>query len=86
MISVTDQTSFSAIASQAVAVSGITPTMIASWFGFEDTSQAKPDTQRIEADSERIALSAVLVILDPLKREMHLRRSGMPGGLETIKL
>jgi hypothetical protein len=74
------------IASQAVAVSGITPTMIASWFGFEDTSQAKPDTQRIEADSERIALSAVLVILDPLKREMHLRRSGMPGGLETIKL
>jgi len=74
------------IASQAVAVSGITPTMIASWLGFEDTSQAKPDTQRIEADSERIALSAVLVILDPLKREMHLRRSGMPGGLETIKL
>jgi len=75
------------IASQAVAVGGITPVMIGTWFGFEDVSQAESDGgQRVEADSERIPISTVLVVLDPLKRELHLRRSGMPGGMETIRL
>ena len=73
-------------ASMAVAVGGITPAMIASWFGFTEPAEAQASPTRHEADSERIPISTVLVILDPLKREMHIRRSGMPGGLETIKL
>ncbi len=73
-------------ASQAVAVSGITPATIGDWFGFSSPSGPKPSTTRIEGDTERIPLSSVLVILDPGARELHLRRAGLPGGLETIKL
>lgn len=71
------------IASQVVAVNGITASGIQSWFGFEPgTSMAK----RIEADSERVPISLVLVVLDPHSKELHIRRSGVPSGLETIRL
>jgi hypothetical protein len=73
-------------ASQAVAVSGITTATIAGWFGFNEEPGAKPSTTRIEGDTERIPLASVLLILDPGARELHIRRTGIPGGLETIKL
>jgi hypothetical protein len=71
------------IAGQVVAVNGVTPSTIMSWFGFDPgTSAAK----RIEADSERVPISLVLVVLDPHGKELHIRRSGVPSGLETIRL
>lgn len=71
------------IASQVVAVNGVTPQTIAGWFGFDpDTSSMK----RVEADSERVPISLVLVVLDPHGKELHIRRSGVPTGLETIRL
>jgi hypothetical protein len=70
-------------ASQAVGLTGITPTTIAGWFGFGPERKA---TSRIEVDSERVPISLVLAVVDPAAREMHLRRSGAPGALETIKL
>jgi hypothetical protein len=70
-------------ASQVVAVNGVTPQIIATWFGFDQESRR---VTRIEADSERVPISLVLVVLDPHARELHLRRSGVPAALETIKL
>jgi Acyl-coenzyme A:6-aminopenicillanic acid acyl-transferase len=71
------------IAGQVVAVNGVTPTAMAKWFGFD---QETGSTKKIEADSERVPISLVLVVLDPHGREMHIRRSGLPSSLETIKL
>jgi len=71
------------IASQVVAVNGVTPQTIMSWFGFDPGSSS---VKRIEADSERVPISLVLVVLDPHAKELHIRRSGVPSGLETIRL
>ncbi len=71
------------IASQVVAVNGVTPPTIANWFGFDQEQQG---SKRIEADSERVPISLVMVVLDPHTKEMHIRRSGLPSGLETIRL
>jgi hypothetical protein len=71
------------MASQVVAVSGVTPPMIEGWFGFDQTN-AK--TSRIENDSERVPISLVLMALDPKMRQVFLRRTGVPASLETIKL
>jgi hypothetical protein len=70
-------------ASQIVAVNGVTPLMIETWFGID---QAKPRTIRVEADSERVPISLVLMALDPKSRQVFLRRTGVPASLETIKL
>ena len=70
-------------ASQAVGLTGVTPATIAGWFGFRHDRKG---TTRVEADSERVPISLVVAVVDPSAREMHLRRSGVRGGLETIKL
>jgi hypothetical protein len=66
-----------------IAVNGVTPAIISEWFGMGTDTQT---IKRVEADSERVPISLVLVVLDPQKKEMHLCRSGVPSGLETIKL
>ena len=71
------------IAGQVIAVNGVTPAIISEWFGMGADIQTM---KRVEADSERVPISLVLVVLDPHKKEMHLCRSGVPSGLETIKL
>ena len=70
-------------ASQIVAVNGVTPSIIANWFGFD---QSTPKTNRVEADSERVPISLVFMALDPKARQVFLRRTGVPANLETIKL
>jgi hypothetical protein len=71
------------IAGQVIAVNGVTPAIISQWFGMGTDTQT---IKRVEADSERVPISLVLVVLDPQKKEMHLCRSGVPSGLESIKL
>jgi hypothetical protein len=86
-VSLSDSTSklrLEQTASLTLATDGITPSTIASWFAFNP--EVKHGTRIIESDTERIPLSAVLMVLNPSTREIHLARSGRPGGLETIKL
>jgi len=71
------------IASQVVAVNGVTPIVMEKWFGFDQDTLT---SRKIEADSERVPISLVLMVLDPQARELHIRRSGLPSSLETIKL
>jgi hypothetical protein len=68
---------------QVVAVNGVTPQTIMSWFGFDPGTSG---LKRVEADSERVPISLVLVVLDPHTKELHIRRSGVPAALETIRL
>jgi Acyl-coenzyme A:6-aminopenicillanic acid acyl-transferase len=70
-------------AAQAIAVSGVTPNLIAEWFGFSGDSGK---TTRIEAGPGRESLSAVMMVLNPHARQISLRRTGVRGGLETINL
>lgn len=72
------------VASQVVALSGINPAQIANWFSLGADSP-RPAT-RIGNDSERLPVSMVLIVLDPGAKELHIKRSGVPGPLETIKL
>jgi hypothetical protein len=71
------------VASHVVAVNGVTPKVMGKWFGFD---QETGPVKRIEADSERVPISLVLMVLDPHTKELHLRRSGVPSGMETIRL
>lgn len=71
------------VASQVVALGGINPSQIANWFGLG--GEIRPPT-RIGNDTDRVPISLVLVVLDPAAKELHIKRSGVPGPLETIKL
>jgi hypothetical protein len=71
------------VAGQVVPVKCGTAATQARWLGFDQELQGG---KRIEADSERVPISLVLVVLDPHTKEMHIRRSGLPSGLETIRL
>lgn len=70
-------------AGQVVAVRSVEPSTISKWFGMGNDTQT---IKRVEADSERVPISLVLMILDPRMKELHICRSGVPSGLETIKL
>lgn len=72
------------VASQVVALGGITPSQIAGWFSL-GTSSPHP-ASRVGNDTDRIPTSSVLIVLDPGAKELHLMRSGVPGPLETISL
>jgi hypothetical protein len=71
------------VASHIVAAQGVTPKHVGKWFGFDQ--EPKP-SQRLDDTSDRVPISIVLVVLDPRSKELHLRRSGVPTDMETIRL
>jgi hypothetical protein len=72
------------VASQVVALGGITAGQIADWFGL---GMATPRSiSRVGNDTDRVPISSVLIVLDPGAKELHIKRSGVPGPMEKIKL
>jgi len=80
-----DQTSrprLAKAAAYAVAASGASPSTIAGWFGLERTTQG---SGRQPADGMGTE-ATVIFIADPATKTLHVRRSGTPAKLESVRL
>jgi hypothetical protein len=76
-------------AGMAVAVNDITPETIAGWFGLHQRPEGDHQPEEVGnevAEAAQTTDASVLIIMDPVTLEIHLRRSDAPGPLETISL
>ena len=62
------------------------PQVVSTWFGMMKTSEAYRDEQR-QAPADLLSPeTTVLLIMDPGKKTMHLKRGGTPARMESIQL
>jgi len=73
------------LANLAIAAEGVTPQTIANWFGLGDGVAAALRTRSGEVTGV-VAETTVLVICDPERRDIHVKRGGSPARLETVHL
>jgi len=59
---------------------------MSTWFGMTKTSEAYKDESRQPSSDLLSPETTVLLLMDPGKKTMHLKRGGTPARMESIQL
>ena len=87
LVDATSKSRLEDAANLAVGSTGTTPHTIGEWFGLtREPGSTRIALARTDAEGEHSTDAVVVIVLCPGAGEVHLRRSGMPGRMETIRL
>lgn len=74
------------LAGRAVEARTCDPTTIATWFGMSRTIEGASDSSSRKPSELLSPDTTMLLIMDPGKKTMHLKRGGSPARMESIQL